>query len=61
MSIELLTAAEAACYLGVSERTLRNLVKRTGKIRPVHIGRAVRYSVAELEAWLSQQGGARND
>lgn len=47
----LLTTAEAAKALGVSRTTLHGLVC-AGEIAPVHIGRAVRYPKAVLEAYV---------
>lgn len=54
----LLDAREAAQALSVCERTLRDLAKR-GEIHPVRIGRrCVRYSVADLQAWIERQQAA---
>lgn len=49
----LMTSAELAGELQISERTVRRL-EITGKIgpRPIHIGRAVRYRREEVTRWL---------
>lgn len=52
----LVTVSEAAKLLSVSERTVFALTKR-GEIGSVRIGRAVRYWVDELRAWVR----ARNE
>lgn len=49
----LITPREAAKLLSVCERTLYMLTK-TGQIPAVRIGRSVRYSVNELEAWIAR-------
>lgn len=49
----LLTAKEAAKALSICERTLYGLSKR-GELRVVRIGRAVRYSIADLETWIKK-------
>lgn len=59
MQVERLTVSigEAATSLGVSERTLRELIAR-GDVPVVRIGRRVLLVKTQLEAWLSQQGVA---
>ena len=47
----LISGREAAKLLSVCERTLFMLTK-AGEIPAVRIGRAVRYSVRDLEAWV---------
>jgi excisionase family DNA binding protein len=47
----LISGREAAKLLSVCERTLYMLTK-AGEIPAVRIGRAVRYSVDELQAWV---------
>jgi excisionase family DNA binding protein len=47
----LIPGREAAKLLSVCERTLYTLT-RTGEIPAVRIGRAVRYSVDDLQAWV---------
>ena len=47
----LISGREAAKLLSVCERTLYTLTK-AGEIPAVRIGRAVRYSVDELQAWV---------
>ncbi len=43
---------DAARLCGVCTRTLFNAVKR-GELKCVKIGRAVRYRVQDLEAWIA--------
>jgi len=50
----LLTPPEAAKALGISERTLFDLTKE-GKLLAVRIRRLVRYSWAELQAFIERQ------
>ena len=45
---------EAARLLSISERTLWTLTNQ-GSIKATKIGRAVRYSVASLEAFIAKQ------
>lgn len=52
----LLTAKQAAAALAISERTLWQLTK-DAELRCVRIGRAVRYDVAELHAWIARKQG----
>jgi excisionase family DNA binding protein len=55
----LFTPREAAKALSVCEKTLWSLSKR-GDLPAVRIGRAVRYDVADLRAFIDgQKGGAR--
>ena len=49
----LLTPREAAESLGICERTLYGLTKQ-GELPVVRIGRAVRYSVDDLKAWIKK-------
>lgn len=44
-----LTTKEAAEYLGVSDRTIRNL-SRSGNLRRQKVGRAARFSADDLDA-----------
>lgn len=55
----LLSEAEAAEYLGISERTLRRL--RDQGRAPVHtrVGRQVRYSLATINAYLNARAKGR--
>jgi excisionase family DNA binding protein len=56
----LLTTREAAVILSISERTLWSLTWPRGPLRPVRLGRSVRYSAEALRAWVqSQQGGTQ--
>jgi excisionase family DNA binding protein len=54
----LVTPRQAAQALAVCEKTLWNL-DRAGKLKAVRIGRAVRYSVSDLQAFIAQQGGVK--
>lgn len=49
----LISGREAAKLLSVCERTLYSLTK-AGEIPAVRIGRAVRYSMDELQAWVKR-------
>ena len=49
----LLTPREAAKALSVCERTLFGLTKE-GELPTVRIGRAVRYDLADLRAWIEK-------
>jgi excisionase family DNA binding protein len=56
----LVAPREAAKMLSVCERTLFALTK-SGDIPAVRIGRAVRYSVEDLRAWIKKKcGDAQN-
>ena len=46
-------AADAAKILGISERHLWSLNSSGRLPRPVRFGRAVRWSIEELRAWLA--------
>jgi excisionase family DNA binding protein len=48
---QLLTLLEAAARLRVSRRTLWTLTRRDG-LRALRIGRAIRYDVRDLIAWI---------
>ncbi len=50
----LLTVREAASVLAFGRTTLYELIA-DGQLRTVHIGRAVRVPVAELEAFVDQR------
>ena len=50
-----LTRAEAASYLGVERRTLDNWSHAGRGPRFYKIGRAARYRVDDLEAWLQSR------
>ncbi len=56
----LLTPREAAAALAVCEKTLWSLAKR-GELPAVRIGRAVRYDVADLRAWIDSRKGAAHE
>ena len=49
----LLTAREAAAALSISERTLWSLTD-AGALNAIRIGRAVRYAVADLQAYIDR-------
>lgn len=53
-------AAEAARLLGISLRHLRGLDASGRLPRPIRLGRAVRWSVAELREWLAAACPARD-
>ena len=55
-TILLLTPREAAKALSVCERTLFGLTK-AGELPVVRIGRAVRYSLDDLKAWIKESSG----
>jgi len=50
----LLTRVEAAQLLSISERTLFTLTKE-GTIPCIRLGHSVRYDVASLRKWISEQ------
>jgi excisionase family DNA binding protein len=50
----LLTAANAAKLLSISQRTLWALTQQ-GKVHVIRIGRSVRYSLTELQRWIAAQ------
>jgi excisionase family DNA binding protein len=52
----LLSTNDAAKYLAVCERTLFELTK-TKRLPVVRIGRAVRYDIADLDAFISKAKG----
>ena len=62
MPLLALSYRQAADALGVSERTVWQLV-RDGQLRAARIGRCVRIAVAELQRYLAEKtarGGADN-
>lgn len=56
----LLTVEEAGIYLGVSPRTLYNAVAPKAKtpfpVKPVRLGRSVRFDVRDLDKFVSALG-----
>jgi Helix-turn-helix domain len=56
----LLTAREAAKALSVSERTLFSVSVPRGPLPVVRIGRAVRYCVADLQAFIEGRRTTRD-
>lgn len=52
----LLTAAQVAARLGISLRTVRRYGEE-GRLPRVHVGRAVRYASADVEALISADAG----
>jgi excisionase family DNA binding protein len=55
---ELLTVSEAAHRLKLSESYLNKARLTGGGPRFVRLGRAIRYSVADLDAWVQSRGAA---
>lgn len=51
----LLTAREAAQALAVCEKTLWTLTQPRGDIPAVRIGKAVRYRMEDLQAWIGKK------
>lgn len=51
----LLTAREAATVLTICEKTLWTLTQPRGDIPAVRIGKAVRYRMEDLQAWIRQK------
>ncbi len=57
--LKLLKATEVCERLAIGRTHLHNLV-RSGKIKPVHIGkRGVRYSEAEIERYIQENSGGQ--
>jgi excisionase family DNA binding protein len=56
----LLTIKEAAAYLGVCERTVRNLVERDGLAHVVISRRCVRFRRSTLDAWVDDRERLRS-
>jgi excisionase family DNA binding protein len=56
-----LSPKEAAAALSLGVRTLARLREREEGPRFIRVGRSVRYSLRDLEAWLSQSAEARHD
>lgn len=54
----LLSARQAAQFLGIGRTTLYELIK-LGAVTPVHIGRCVRFSMTELEDYVERLVGVR--
>lgn len=52
--ITLLTPAQAARILGVTEKTLRNWRSQRIHLPYIHIGGRVRYRRADLKAWIDR-------
>ena len=53
---KLLTAKELATLLGISPQTIYNRRHLHAPLPPsVHIGRLVRFPLAEVEAWVASQ------
>lgn len=54
----LISVEAAAKYLCICRKSLYNLAE-SGKLTPIHIGRAVRYDVGDLDAFIQKcKGGA---
>ncbi len=56
----LVSAYQAAKLLGIGRTTLYGFIK-TKAVTPVHIGRCVRFSVTELEAFVAERIGPADD
>jgi excisionase family DNA binding protein len=56
----LVKSRAAATTLSVSERTLWALTAPRGPIPAIRVGRSVRYSLADLRAWIDAQRGTRS-
>ena len=54
ISKRLLTAAEAAEYLGMAEWTLRQWASMR-KIPKVKLGKALRFDVDDLDKWIAEK------
>ncbi|QDS94891.1 Helix-turn-helix domain protein [Roseimaritima multifibrata] len=54
----LLSVADAAKMLATSERSLFRLTAPRGPIPPIRIGRSVRYSVDDLQAYVDSRRSA---
>ena len=53
----LLTYEEVAAYTGLSVQYFKQGVSdKTLTLKPVYIGRAVRFRLAALDAWIAEQG-----
>lgn len=50
--------AEAATYLGITERTLRRIKNAGGGIRYYKVGRRIEFTQAQLDEWLTNQENA---
>jgi len=50
----LVSTRVAAKMLSVCERTISNMAAR-GDLRPIRIGKAVRFAVEDLKAWIRRQ------
>ena len=53
----LLKPADAAKFLAFSERALWAMTAPNGPIPAIRIGRSVRYSPADLRAWVAKRSG----
>lgn len=53
----LLTAAQAAEYLGYTEGTVRNKAA-AGELPTIKLGTALRFRLSELDAWIAAQDAA---
>lgn len=53
----LLTAKQAAELLGFAEGTVRNKAS-AGELPTVKLGRALRFRLSDLEAWIAEQDAA---
>jgi predicted DNA-binding transcriptional regulator AlpA len=53
--IRLLKTKDAAEYLGMSERTLRNWHYLSTGPKVTQLGRAIRYDIKDLDVWIETQ------
>lgn len=56
--IRLLDTPAAAAYLGMEAGTLENWRYKGYGPKFVHLGRAVRYDIRDLDAWIEARKGA---
>lgn len=60
---KLLTIKETAEILGLAEGTIRNRIKKTAskpfELKPVRIGRAVRFKKSDIEKLVGDDNGKR--
>ena len=56
MGKRLLTVKEAAIYLGLSPRTIYNMIARSSKkpfpVKPKRIGKLVRFDIMDLDRYI---------
>jgi len=57
----LLTVRQAADALSICEKSLWNLTQPRGPLPAVRIGRAVRFSISDLQAFIESRKAVGND